>query len=130
MDPRVFDRLIRLFSAPRTRRTAWRILLGGALLGTTTQRAASAPRECTDKTPTCGTKQECCPGKCFVDPCPPEEAHEFCCVAPAYVFCGSTCCDYDPSVADPCATCRQAGPPPREPGETCVGGITGSYRRR
>jgi hypothetical protein len=129
MDHRKFDRLTRLFSVPRSRRTALRALIGAALLGTTTREVMATPRCDNDKM--CG-KDGCCPGKCFLDPCPADKPRgEFCCTGSDYVLCGGTCCKpIDPTAADPCAECRLAGPPPREPSQVCQTGITGSYRRR
>ena len=55
MDPHVFDSLTRLLSAPRSRRAAWRALLGAALLGATTRTAMAATPCDNGKNPgTCG----------------------------------------------------------------------------
>ena len=43
MDHQTFDRLTRLFGMVGSRRSAWRALLGGALLGATTRSAAAKP---------------------------------------------------------------------------------------
>src|SRR5829696_2978434 len=85
MDHRKFDRLTRLFGAPRSRRTALRALLGAALLGATTRTAMAGPCD-TGNNPqcTCGADTNCPAGKCFVDSrgnCP------VCCTEPGYVIC-------------------------------------------
>jgi len=43
MEHQTFDRLTRLFGSTGSRRTAWRALLAGALLGATPRRLAAAP---------------------------------------------------------------------------------------
>jgi hypothetical protein len=139
MNPHVFDSLTRLVSAPRSRRAAWRALLGAALLGATTRTAAAAPTSLCDgdKHDPCGSgRDNCCPGKCFVhEDCTDEF---FCCTGPKWIICGEettnptpgeprrepTCCE-NTKDGDPCGNCIQ---PPVS--ETCITGITGSYRRR
>ena len=127
MDHHVFDTVTRLFGTAGTRRTAWRALLAGALLGTTTQRVRAAP--CEDGPhPWCG--DQCCPGRCFTtDAC----EDTLCCVGPDFTICGDQCCRARTAdgrkIASPC---NKGGclPPrsvcPEDPG----GGIAGSYRRR
>jgi hypothetical protein len=127
VDHRKFDRLTRLFSAPRSRRAALRSLLGTALLGATTRPAAAGP--CANGKHECGVK--CCPGKCFelvvvgteVGVCP------LCCTGNNIVCKDpetgkSTCCLNKGD--DPCDSCAL----PEDPGSSCRTGITGSYRRR
>ena len=125
MDHQVFDTVARLFGASGSRRTAWRALLAGALLGATSRSAAAAP--CTNGTNsprcTCGETLNCPPGKCFVK-CGREE-EVFCCTEPDYVICGNRCCINTPGIADPCADCPRA-----HASDVCLSGIAGSYRRR
>jgi hypothetical protein len=126
MDYRKFDRLTRLFGAPRSRRTALRALLGAALLGATTRPTAATP---------CGTRKHdfcgggldnCCPGRCFVHE--PSNC-ELCCTGPELVICEdpktgqATCCQKKGD--DPCEVCAQPEPP-----GTCATYVGGSYRRR
>jgi hypothetical protein len=130
MDHQTFDRLTRLFGIAGSRRTAWRVLLGGALLGATTRAAAAGPCDTgTNPECTCGKDTKCPPGMCFWDPCPAEEPRgEFCCSTEfGYVFCGDRCCLDNGN--DPCAACRR---PSKDPPEACLGeeAIIGSYRRR
>jgi hypothetical protein len=130
MDHRKFDRLTRLFGAPRSRRTALRALLSAALLGATTRTAMA-----TSSTPCelgaheiCGG--ECCPGKCFeqlAGGCP------VCCTEPDFVICVGkttgepnkpTCCKNNKREGeDPCRDCQPPTP-------ICPGYVGGSYRRR
>ncbi len=125
MDPHVFDRLTRLFSAPRSRRGAWRALLGGALLGATPRPAMASP--CAKGKHMCGERKECCPGRCFVDECNPDTA--LCCTAPRLIICTdvitgkAVCCENQGD--SPCDACLR---PPDGP--ACPSSITGSYRRR
>jgi hypothetical protein len=135
MDPHVFDSLTRQLSAPRSRRAAWRALVGAALLGATT-RAAMAD----SSTPCRAGNQEvcggqCCPGRCFMhEPC---KNIQLCCTGKDLIICEdpttgkSTCCyaldeHGDPS-SDPCRECK---PPPLPDDQTCFDYIGGSYRRR
>jgi hypothetical protein len=125
MDHHVFDRLTRLFSAPRSRRTAWRTLLGAALLGATTRDAAAAPTAPCDPGDQeyCITPKgrECCPGRCFVHTECPDEF--FCCTGPEWITCGNDCCE---NTRDACSgVCTHP-----TPSEACKEAITGSYRRR
>jgi hypothetical protein len=57
MEHQTFDRLTRLFGTTGSRRTAWRALLAGALLGATPRRLAAAPT-----TPCTKGKHELCGG--------------------------------------------------------------------
>jgi hypothetical protein len=128
MDHQTFDRLTRLFGIAGSRRTAWRALIAGALLGSTTRTAMA-----TSSTPCrrgeeeyCGEREECCPGKCFVR-C---SGGEFCCTGTdsntgqEWIFCGDRCC-LDDGSANPCKDCPHTGA-----GEACIEFIAGSYRRR
>ena len=131
MDHRTFDRLIRLFGTMGSRRTAWRALLAGALLGATTRRVTAEP--CHDRKHLCGGA--CCPGKCFTD-----KLCEVCCTE-RNIICptagGPVCCFNDGS-EDPCAAVRATGECQKTPvgavsvsgGDCPSTGITGSYRRR
>jgi hypothetical protein len=138
MDHQTFDRLTRLFGIAGSRRTAWRALIAGALLGTTARSAAATPAgedrcdatRC-PKTPQgeagfcCPGKQQCscngtcCPGKtgCFVSTSD-ENKDELCCTRPELIICGDQCCRNVGE--DPCTECL--GPHPDL--------ISGSYRRR
>jgi hypothetical protein len=127
--------------------TAWRALLGAALLGTATRAAVAAPTSPCDtgKQDFCGRGlNNCCPGKCFVvneaGDCP------VCCIEPDYVICAGktiaattdatirepTCCkardERGGPISDPCGKCEQPTPPAGS--EFCPSVITGSYRRR
>src|SRR5829696_1330239 len=131
MDHQTFDHLARLFGTAGSRRTAWRALLAGALLGATTRSAAAGPTApCKHgKQELCG--DECCPGRCFVvvsdfgdsiDACP------ICCTKENnLVICGDTCCvsvdELGNPIEDPCRDCIR-------PGSLCQEGLPGSYRRR
>ena len=129
MERQTFDRLTRLVGTAGSRRTAWRALLGGALLGAGLREAAASPRCDNANTPQCGSGREraCCPGKCFVR-C--VDGSEFCCTGKFadtefdLIICGNRCC-IDHGSADPCAECPRGGS-----GEACLEGIAGSYRRR
>ena len=118
MDHRTFDRLTHFFAVSQSRRTAWRALLAGALLGATTRSAAAEP--CANSKHLCGNT--CCPGKCFTN-----GSCEVCC-AGANIICQTTgqpvCCLNDGS-KDPCAACLTP-----DSGGFCREGIAGSYRRR
>jgi hypothetical protein len=131
MDQRKFDRLTRLFGAPRSRRTAWRALLGAALLGATIRPAAAAP--CANDTNArcmCGETRDCDPGKCVTHDC----GHQLCCSGEDWIICGNVCCQ---NVRDACKVqvssenrlpnCIRPIPPAAGP---CESAITGSYRRR
>jgi hypothetical protein len=130
MEHQTFDRLTRLVGTAASRRTAWRALLAGALLGATTRSTAAKP--CANGKHLCGGA--CCPGKCFTN--------EFCevCCTEQNIACptagGPVCCL---NKGDPCAfvQARGACPPAATPvgavsvsGESCAAAITGSYRRR
>ena len=131
MDHQTLDRLTRLVGTAASRRTAWRALLAGVLLGATTRSAAAA--KCHDRRHFCGS--DCCPGKCFTD-----EVCEVCCTG-RNIICGTAegtvCCLNE---GDPCAVVRATGacPPTATPvgavnvssGGSCLEGIAGSYRRR
>jgi hypothetical protein len=130
MDHQTFDRLTRLVGTAASRRTAWRALLGGALLGATTRSAAAKP--CSNDKHLCG--DQCCPGKCFSD-----RVCEVCCTGPN-IIChakgGPVCCA---NKGDPCAFVRARGACPLDAtpvgaanvsGGPCTLGITGTYRRR
>jgi len=125
METQTFDRLTRLFGTTGSRRTAWRALLAGALLGGTARGTVAA--SCRDGKPACGTG--CCPGKCFSNTC-----NEFCCAGsdPAtglkLITCKNACCQ-DNGRGDPCALCT-APSWPTSCGDPNPGAITGSYRRR
>jgi hypothetical protein len=129
MEHQTFDRLTRLVGTAASRRTALGALLAGALLGVTARGAAAAP--CANGKQTCGVGKECCPGKCFVS-C--DGTREFCCtgtdrstgVERERIICGNTCC-LDDGSDDPCEApgCSRGGP-----GQVCLEGIAGSYRRR
>ena len=117
MDHQTFDRMTRLFGTAGSRRTAWRALLAGALLGTTTRSASTAP--CHDPKHLCAGA--CCPGKCFRS-----GSCEVCCTKEnKLVICGDTCCQ-DGEREDLCRPCT----PPVKPNGFCQEGIAGSYRRR
>jgi len=130
MDHQTFDRLTRLFGTAASRRTAWRALLVGALLGATTRSVAAKPcadvRNSRNPRCTCGGA-DCEPGKCFIN-CVDDS--EFCCTGTDQstgrkrIICGNACC-LDDGSDDPCAACPRGGP-----GEACLEGIAGSYRRR
>jgi hypothetical protein len=144
MDHQTFDRLTRVVAASGSRRTAWRALLGGVLLGATTRGVAAGPCR-TEKNPQCrcGDNRKCPPGKCFVleegdcrDPTSPDCVcrDEVCCSGAEptsgeeLIICGNRCCratlNRDP-IDDPCKNCD----PPRVPPD-CPGALAGSYRRR
>jgi hypothetical protein len=131
MDHGKFDRLTRLFGAPRSRRIAWRALLGAALLGTATRPAAAAPiTPCeTGEQDYCGDRRSCCPGKCFLRTCSAGTEDAFCCTEKDMIICGhdhrAQCCVDDGS-PNPCEVCAT----PTLVGKVCSGAITGSYRRR
>ena len=135
MDQQTFDRLTRLVGTAASRRTAWRAMLGGALLGITSHSAAA--QRCPDRKHLCGGEGgECCPGKCFRDDLNP--SCEACCTAKNYnIICittkGPVCCHNNNPRVDPCAEVQRTGECPVSPqgkGETCIAGIAGSYRRR
>jgi hypothetical protein len=117
MDHQTFDRLTRLFRTAGSRRTAWRALLAGALLGATTRSAAAKP--CNKGKHLCGST--CCPGKCFTN-----GSCEVCCTG-KNIICktteGPVCCLNEGR--DPCGVCLT----PDSSG-SCQSGIAGSYRRR
>ena len=122
MEHLTFDRLTRLVAASGSRRTAWRALLGAALLGATTKGAAAAPcgpdqknRQCR-----CGVVRDCTPGTCFTHEC----GHQFCCTEPEWIICGNACC------ANTRDGCRGVCIHPILPEDFCESGITGTYRRR
>ena len=123
MDHQTFDRLTHLFAVSGSRRTAWRALLGAALLGVTTRGAAAEP--CNKGKHLCGGT--CCPGgKCFAnDVC----GDELCCTGPELVICGNTCCKkVDTKGRQSQAPCRgECISPGKDP---CQSGLPGSYRRR
>ena len=102
MDHQTFDRMTRLFRTSGSRRTAWRALLAGALLGATTRRAAAEP--CANGKHLCGNT--CCPGKCFTNgPC------EVCCTG-TNIIChttGQPVCCLDDGSKDPCSVCLTSG---------------------
>ena len=120
MDHQVFDTVARLFGTAGSRRTAWRALFAGALLGATTRSAAA--QRCPDGKHLCDGV--CCPGKCFVK-CGGDEDEVFCCTEPDFVICGNRCCINTPGSPDPCANCPRASA-----SDVCLSGIAGSYRRR
>src|SRR5215217_6373549 len=130
MDPHAFDRATRLFRSPRSRRAAWRTLLGGALLGATTRSATAAP--CGTEPSArcrCGTTRDCDPGKCFTHDC----GDQFCCTGD-WIICGNECCQ---NVRDACTVAGSGEPrlpnciPPTPPATgLCESSIAGSYRRR
>jgi hypothetical protein len=121
MDHQTFDHLSRLIGTGASRRTAVRALLGAALLGATTRRAAAAPcANGKNARCTCGTTRNCEPSKCFVK-C---GGGELCCTEPDFVICGNRCC-FNTESADPCAEC-----PPARASDVCPSGIAGTYRRR
>jgi hypothetical protein len=128
MDHRKFDRLTRLFGAPRSRRTALRALLGAALLGATTRPALATPCG-TGKHDFCGNRDSCCPGRCFKhELC---ENVQLCCTGPDLIICGDkttgepTCCQKKGN--DPCGDCMR---PELPAGKICGSYVGGSYRRR
>ena len=126
MDHHVFDTVTRLFGTTGSRRTAWRALFAGALLGATASSAAAAP--CRGGKPACGS--ECCPSKCFGDAC----GNLFCCTESdpltglPLITCGNRCCQ-DSGRGDPCASCT-APSWPSGCDDPHPGAIAGSYRRR
>jgi hypothetical protein len=131
MDHHTFDRLSRLIGASGSRRTAWRALLGAALLGTTTRPTAAAP--CGNAKHGCGAGNACCPGKCFRHV---KTGDELCCsgsdknTGSALITCGNRCCQ---DVGDdPCDCCLDPGTSSviAAAADPCPEGITGSYRRR
>ena len=122
MDHQTFDHLARLFGTAGSRRTAWRALLAGALLGATTRSATAA--QCANGKHTCGASGECCPGKCFTN--------RFCdvCCTENNIIChtagGLVCClNNEDKDTDPCDVCN-----PPELRYVCQDAIAGSYRRR
>jgi hypothetical protein len=124
MDHRTFDRLTHLFAASGSRRTAWRALLGAALLGVTTRSAAAEP--CNKGKHRCGN--QCCPGKCFTN-----GSCQVCCTG-NNVIChtgGPAVCCLNDGKDDPCAVLKATGecPIPDSRGN-CPDLIAGSYRRR
>jgi len=137
MDHQTFDRMTRLFGTAGSRRTAWRALLAGALLGATPRRLAAAPTTpCTEgKHELCGVGNAlgnaCCPGKCFADEC---TGYELCCTAEHNLI---VCQDAESGKAiccqnrgdDPCRACSRPIPKDEDP-TLCHEGIAGSYRRR
>ena len=131
MDDQTFDHLTRLIATAASRRTAWRALLGAALLGTTTRPAAAAP--CGNGKHVCGARNECCPGKCFRNA---STGHELCCrgsdekTGNALIICGTKCCQ--DVGEDPCDCCLAPGATIVIAAATdpCPEAITGSYRRR
>jgi hypothetical protein len=127
MDPHAFDRATRLFRSPRSRRAAWRTLLGGALLGATTPGALASPCENGTHSP-CGS--QCCPGRCFTNEvC----GDQLCCMRPDFTICGEECCRARTADGQKIASpCHKGGclPPRNVCGEDPSGGIAGSYRRR
>ena len=129
MDHQTFDRLTRLVGTTGSRRTAWRALLAGALLGAAPRRLAAAPT-----TPCAKGKHElcggqCCPGKCFTN-----GACTVCCTKPDFVICR------DPAIGKPtdpasgkAICCQNTGRDACEhcePPSGCPEAITGTYRRR
>jgi hypothetical protein len=125
MDPHVFDDLTRQLSAPRSRRTAWRALLAGAVLGATTKVTVASPSDTGENRP-CGRDQERCPGRCFANNCVPVD--ELCCTGPEWIICGNTCCqamEGDRKIEHPCSS-GDCIPP----ASSCEPFIAGSYRRR
>jgi hypothetical protein len=127
MDDRKFDRLTRLFGTPGSRRTAFRALLGAALLGTTTRAAMATSSNACDpgKNEVCG--KECCPGTCFVRTCSTTE-EAFCCTGERMIICGidqrAQCC-VDDGRPNPCEDCLTPSV-----GGFCPSYVGGSYRRR
>jgi hypothetical protein len=129
MDHQTFDRLTRLFGIAGSRRTAWRALLGAALLGATTRAAmADSSTPClTGNQEFCG--RQCCPGRCFVSE---SSGCVLCCTGKDLIICEdpatgkSTCCnaldEHGDPISDPCGDCI--------PPQACPGLISGSYRRR
>jgi hypothetical protein len=138
MDHQTFDRLTRLFSASGSRRTAWRALLGAALLGVTTRAAAAAPATPCEKgaQESCGIGGPCCPGKCFLI-CSGLDEYAFCCsgrdphTRGELIICGNRCC-VKAAGNDPCTACEPPTNVDQFPksGRPCLAAITGSYRRR
>jgi hypothetical protein len=136
MDPRVFDHLTRLLPAPRSRRAAWRALLGLALSGgaanttmAAVRRVPSGPRgePCDDGSICSGDAccgDTCCPGRCFVDEST-STPRNFCCTGSNGVICGNPAAS-NPDELQVCCPSGGANP--------CIcasaGAITGSYRRR
>jgi hypothetical protein len=135
MDPHVFDHLTRLWSAPRSRRAAWRALLGVALLGTSTRTAvATSSTPCLTGSQVFCVRDQCCPGRCFVT-CQNDEEFALCCTGKDLIICEdpktgeSTCCQNRGD--DSCEKCELPGDGIPTGAETCPpGAITGSYRRR
>lgn len=127
MDQQTFDRLTRLFGMAGSRRSAWRALLAGALLGATTRSAAATPCD-QGKHALCGG--ECCPGRCFTN----ETCGDMlCCTGLDFTICGHECCRARTAggekIASPCHT-GGCVPPRNVCGEDPSGGIPGRYRRR
>src|SRR5829696_4961532 len=125
MDHQTFDRLTRLFGIAGSRRTAWRALLGAALLGATTRVAmADSSTAClTGNQELCG--RQCCPGKCFVGDV--SGLCAICCTGKDRIICGDKCCKALDEKGDPCGHCVL---PDLRGDETCGLLISGSYRRR
>ena len=121
MDHQTFDRLTRLFGTAESRRTTWRALLAGALLGAAPRRLTAAPTTpCTNgKHELCG--RQCCPGKCFTN-----GSCAVCCTDPDFVICQdlasgkAICCQNTGRNA-----CEHCDVP-----TGCPEVITGSYRHR
>jgi hypothetical protein len=135
MDHQTIDRLARLFATAASRRTTWRAMLGAALFGVTTRSAVA--QRCPDSKHLCGGERgECCPGTCFRDEFNP--SCEACCTEKNNnIICNTTrgpvCCHINEAKVDPCTVVEETGECPVSPegvGETCVAGISGSYRRR
>jgi len=135
MDHQTFDRLTRLFGFAGSRRTAWRALLGAALLGATTRVAmADSSTPClTGNQEFCG--RQCCPGKCFVT-CENDVELALCCTGNDFIICedpntGKSICCLNRGDGS-CEKCEQPGELGLPTGaETCRPGlISGSYRRR
>jgi hypothetical protein len=137
MDHQTFDRLTRLVGTAGSRRTAWRAMLGAALLGATTR--STAAQQCPNGKHLCGG--ECCPGKCFRDvvneSC--DVCCEVCCTEKNHnIICntaeGAVCCGNNDERVDPCAVLEATGkcpePSPGAGGDFCSELIAGSYRRR
>jgi hypothetical protein len=134
MDPQTFDRLARLLSMPRSRRTTWHALLGLALSAGATLGVGgsvrSAPKgrpgeTCEDGTSCPGDTccgRTCCPGRCFVEG---ETGAPFCCTEPEFVICGNPRTRVR---AERQVCCPAGGTNP------CIcagsGAIAGTYRRR
>ena len=128
MDHQTFDRMTRLFGTAGSRRTAFRALIAGSLLGATTRGVAAKP--CGAGRQLCGNS--CCPGKCFR-----KGSCEVCCTG-RNIICitagGPVCCLNDGK--DPCAVLQATGECQTpdgvvgESGDLCTESIAGSYRRR